>query len=1267
MPTSGDQYVWSGPASGSWGVAANWTDATTSSPATSPPDSSNPVTINSLGPNVTQTITGTGSSAELTIDGNTSLAGTFTATGLTLADTGWVNLQIQSGASLRDSGDATLGSEDDVTVLGGVFTVTGIFSGGRVGSQSGARVQVGALSNTNASVDATSWFEVGTVGGAKVGVFTVDAGATANSVGVGALSLANAGTITGGLIYTNEVDNTGSIVGAQFHAFGDSVDMSFNNSGSITLTGDWLPGSLVDNGVVIADPSTTGLNNMVSDVTGTGQLQIAAGGDLTTGTVGAGITVAFTGSGASLDISSTSLDSAKTYDAQITGFQAGDVIDYFGKVTKATYNASNGVLSLANGSTVVAKLHLVGDYSGDTFSATALTSGATLISVGGGGDTSTPPAGTTTADQYVWSGPTPGSWDSAANWTDTTTSSNPAAVAPGIQDSVTINSGTPQIPQVITGTGNSAELTIGGDTTLAGTFSTGALDVATSGSSLTVQSSASLTVSGDATTSGGLDATGGSVRVGGTLTGEVSASNGGTVQVGALTGSAGVDQTSSIEVGTAGGARAGVFTIDAGATAVGGVDAPAIVNHGTMTNSGGGHVVDYTGAVTNTGSIYGVDFHALNDNVNLSFNNSGTITLTGDWLAGPVVNNGVVIAALSTTGLNNMVGPVTGTGQLQIGPGGDLSTGTVGSGQTVAFTGAGASLDISSGSLDGAKTYDAKISGFAAGDVIDYAGKVTQATYNAGNGVLSLANGSTVVAKLHLVGNYTGAIFTATALTSGGTLISVGGGGDTSTPPAGTTTADQYVWSGPSPGSWDVAGNWTDTTTSSNPAAVAPGAHDSVTINSGTYQLPQVITGTGDSAELTIGGDTTLSGKFTTGGLSVSSGETLTVQSKGSLNDSGGASGAVIATGGSIKIGGTLTGVVSASNGGKVQVGALTGGAGVDATSSIEVGTKGGAKAGAFTVDAGATAVGGVDALAIINHGTMTNSGGGHVVDYTGAVTNTGSIYGVDFHALNDNVNLSFNNSGTITLTGDWLAGPVVNNGVVIAALSTTGLNSMVGDVTGKGQLQIATGGELSTGHVAAGETVAFTGSSGILAISSASLDSAKTYDAKITGFAVGDAIDFGAVVTSASYNSSNGILSLHNGSAVVAKLHLVGDYSGAAFQTAAVDGGAQITVSAGSAGHDTFVFAALSDSPVSAPDLISDFVSGDKIDLSAIDANAAQAGDQAFHFGATSGHAGDIVAHYDAAHGRTVIDLYVNGDAKADAEIWLAGNHALSASDFVL
>ena len=1271
-------YVWSGPLSGAWGAAGDWTDASTSQPASAPPGANDTATIDAPTAGGTQTITGSGSSSALTVDGDTLLAGTFSTGALTLGGGGGVYLWLQSGGSLSVSGDATLDTGDEVEVTGGSLTVTGVFSQGTLAAQSGGQVHVGGLNNAYASLDAASVFEVGAAGGAKAGVFTVDAGVTASSIGVTAPVLANAGTITGGLVYTNEVDNTGSISGVQFHALGDSVSMSFNNSGTFTLTGDWLPGALVNNGVVIAGASTTGLNNMISQVTGTGQIHIAAGGDLSTGTVGSGQTIAFTGAGGSLDLSSGSLDSAGVYDARISGFAAGDVIDYVGAITQATYNAGNGVLSLLNGSTVVAKLHLVGDYAGASFSATQLggVSTHTLISVGGGGDTATAPAGTSTADQYVWSGPSPGSWDLAANWTDSSTSSNPAALAPGVHDLVTINSGTYQLPQVISGVGNSAQLTIGGDTVLTGAFSTGALDVVNSGAALTVQSGGSLNVSGDATVNSGLTAAGGVITIAGALAGGVTASGGGKVQVGALSGGAVLDSTSSIEVGAKGGAKAGVFTVDAGDTAtLGSLDAPSVVNHGTITNAGGGHLVIYTGAVTNTGSMYGVDFHALNDDVSLSFNNSGTITLTGDWLSGPVVNNGVVIGAASTTGLQNYIASVTGTGQLQIAAGGELSTGTVGAGQTVAFTGAGGSLDIDSSSLDSAKTYDARISGFAAGDVVDYGGKVTQATYNAGNGVLSLLNGSTVVAKLHLVGDYAGASFSATPLAGPypHTLISVGGGGDTATAPAGTSAADQYVWSGPSPGSWDLAANWTDTSTSSNPAAVAPGVHDSVTINSGTYQLPQVISGAGNSAQLTIGGDVTLSGKVSTGALSVSSGVSLTVQAKASLSVSGAASGAIGAAGGSIIVAGTETGGVSASSGGKIQLGALNGTGVLDSTSSMEVGTKGGAKAGAFTVDAGATAtLGGLDAPAVVNHGTMTNAGGGHPVVYTGAVTNTGVIYGVDFHALNDSVHLSFNNSGTITLTGDWLPGALVDNGVVIAGASTTGLNDLVGNVTGNGQLQIATGGVLSTGTVGAGVKVAFTGVGGSLDISSGSLDGAKAYDAKISGFASGDIISYAGTVTQAVYHSNNGNLTLLNGTKTVATLHLVGDYAGDTFLVSSVSGASQISLGAspglvGESSHQSFDFTALSQSPVKAPELISGFVAGDTIDLSAIDANTKAAGDQAFHFGATPGHTGDIVTHYDAAHGRTVIDLYVDANAKADAEIWLAGDHTLSAADFVL
>ena len=104
-----------------------------------------------------------------------------------------------------------------------------------------------------------------------------------------------------------------------------------------------------------------------------------------------------------------------------------------------------------------------------------------------------------------------------------------------------------------------------------------------------------------------------------------------------------------------------------------------------------------------------------------------------------------------------------------------------------------------------------------------------------------------------------------------------------------------------------------------------------------------------------------------------------------------------------------------------------------------------------------------------------------------------------------------------------------------------------------------------------------------------------------------------------------------------------------------------------GAAGDDTFLWFAASESTTAAPDLITDFTSGDKINLSPIDADTGTAGDQAFHIGGGGGHAGDITIAYDAVHERTVLDLWT-GAGPAAMEIWLSGNHTgLGAADFVL
>ncbi|SEI86362.1 hypothetical protein SAMN05428950_101413 [Sphingomonas sp. OV641] len=89
-----------------------------------------------------------------------------------------------------------------------------------------------------------------------------------------------------------------------------------------------------------------------------------------------------------------------------------------------------------------------------------------------------------------------------------------------------------------------------------------------------------------------------------------------------------------------------------------------------------------------------------------------------------------------------------------------------------------------------------------------------------------------------------------------------------------------------------------------------------------------------------------------------------------------------------------------------------------------------------------------------------------------------------------------------------------------------------------------------------------------------------------------------------------------------------------------------------GGAGNDVFVFADVNDSGATfgTADRIVDFTAGDQIDLSGIDSNPAEAGDQAFSFigdAAFSGVAGEL--RIAADRGNTVIYADMDGDMAAD------------------
>ncbi len=116
------------------------------------------------------------------------------------------------------------------------------------------------------------------------------------------------------------------------------------------------------------------------------------------------------------------------------------------------------------------------------------------------------------------------------------------------------------------------------------------------------------------------------------------------------------------------------------------------------------------------------------------------------------------------------------------------------------------------------------------------------------------------------------------------------------------------------------------------------------------------------------------------------------------------------------------------------------------------------------------------------------------------------------------------------------------------------------------------------------------------------------------------------------------------------------------------LNGGLGADLLQGGTGADTFVYGATAESSGSGIDQILDFESGDKIDLSAIDAdgNAAN-GDTAFTFigeSAFTGAAGELRAVF--ANGAWTVEGDTNGDGVADLILSVtAPNHDLVATDF--
>ncbi|WP_420384357.1 beta strand repeat-containing protein [Novosphingobium sp.] len=883
------------------------------------------------------------------------------------------------------------------------------------------------------------------------------------------------------------------------------------------------------------------------------------------------------------------------------------------------------------------------------------------------------------SDPFLWNTNVQGDWANPDNWSDTATIATPAATAPGASNAVTIDAVVLGTADVITGTGQSASLTFGGTVDFDGTFTTGSITEGQNaigglalgaGDSLTVTGTADLRNYGTSSNqvfqvsvagAGSRLNVDNQLMIGDTTyesdnSASLNVAGGGFVQAGvSLFFSAGqisVDNQSTIEVGTSGGAPVGGITVDAGAVLgleVSGLDdtvtAPFIDNNGLIMGS----IIGFSSSelisstINNTGIIDSVSITTFASDG--SGGATGTLTNTGslrldhdDDYATAIVNNGLIVAYGAPQYGNGSVilGAITGIGKIQIAAAAELTLEQVSSGNSVNFTGNGATLILNSGSFDSNLTFDPVITGFNPTDTIVFNGTLTGTTYAAG--VLTLMNGTTVVGKLNIAGLAAGSQFVTTVLPPDGatgqiaytTQIALSAGGDTATAPAGTASADTYAWGQNVAGSWDGAANWQDSASGTNLAALAPGATDAVTIPAEAGGTIDVISGVGAARALTVLGAVDLTGSVTTGALVLNGySSVLSLGNRASLSVSGGVSDAIGTfdiAGGSLDVGGAWTSNVyddvnglvyggtdiRVHDGGSLVVGGafdtlgttsefrgseylwavdgnitLDGALNVTASAAGEnilVGDAGRISALSLNANgASASLYIGVDATSSLEIGTSKTAAAGSITIDSGATASVTSGFW-DAPEIAVNGTISVLAGAQLTIFGTGASQDLSPLDYYIAGFVDYFHNpSTAGDgLTGTGTIQLGAGAQLGIAGVRldAAFTIALSGGADTLVIGDNSLNASNIFVPTITGFNSGDVIDLADLTYKSSYrlewNANAGtatVIDTANGDAVLAALKMTGVPAGAVpVVYADADGNTQILLMGSEAGDAIWV-----------------------------------------------------------------------------------------------
>jgi len=292
-------------------------------------------------------------------DGNALIVGNDAVGALLAAGTGATHSTINSV-------DANLGKLDDgvgtVTIDDGVWNNSGHVTIGDAGAGTlnvldngvvkiGGNVDMAADAGSNGTMTIASGGSVDVAGALAVGnaaAALVDVGSDSRlrvdnflSVGAGLIDLAG-GIVAGGIT----AGHINVVAGGVIAGYGVLTAPDGN--------------AIQDNGIIRASGGTLEVDG---NVYGTGAIQIAANSiaNITSSSLDLA-SISFIGPAATLE-----LTHGAHVSAAISGFAIGDIIA-MANVDAASFNATTGMLTLSEHGLKVDSLHLLGNFTGDTFS-----------------------------------------------------------------------------------------------------------------------------------------------------------------------------------------------------------------------------------------------------------------------------------------------------------------------------------------------------------------------------------------------------------------------------------------------------------------------------------------------------------------------------------------------------------------------------------------------------------------------------------------------------------------------------------------------------------------------------------------------------------------------------------------------------------------------------------------------------------------------------------------------------------------------------------